>query len=331
MSPTQITPDTTRTPAALGDRASLTRYAWLSIAAAVLTIGLKVLAFGLTRSVGLLSDAMESGVNLVAALMALAMLTVAARPPDEEHAFGHSKAEYFSSGVEGALILVAAASIIWTSIDRLLAPRPLESLGLGLVLSTLASVINLGVARVLLGAGKRYESITLEADARHLMTDVWTSAGVLVALGAVSVFKWQILDPLIGIAVAINIVRAGVGLVQRSVLGLMDTAIPAEDQARITESLQKRATRGVRFHDLRTRQSGADQFVSFHVLVPGRWTVQRGHDLLESIESDVRQALPRAIVNTHLEPVEDPAAWEDSARPPGTGRRKATHKKKDRG
>jgi cation diffusion facilitator family transporter len=155
MSPTQMTPDTTRTPAALGGRASLTRYAWLSIAAAVLTIGLKVLAFGLTRSVGLLSDAMESGVNLVAALMALAMLTVAARPPDEEHAFGHSKAEYFSSGVEGALILVAAASIIWTSIDRLLAPRPLESLGLGLVLSTLASVINLGVARVLLGAGKR--------------------------------------------------------------------------------------------------------------------------------------------------------------------------------
>ena len=331
MSPSKGTNHRADTRVESGGRALLTRYAWLSIAAAVLTIGLKVLAFTLTRSVGLLSDAMESGVNLIAAIMALAMLTVAARPPDEEHAFGHSKAEYFSSGVEGALILVAAASIIWTSVERLLSPQPLEGLGVGLILSTVASAINLGVARVLLDAGKHYQSITLEADARHLMTDVWTSAGVLLALGAVSVFGWQVLDPVIGIAVAINIVRAGVGLVRRSILGLMDTAIPAEGQAKIADSLQKRATKGVRFHDLRTRQSGADQFVSFHVLVPGKWTVQRGHDLLETIESDIRGALPRAIVNTHLEPIEDPAAWEDSARPLAGGRRQATRKKKDRG
>jgi cation diffusion facilitator family transporter len=293
------------------DRSRLTQYAWLSIAAAVLTIGLKTLAFLLTRSVGLLSDAMESGVNLIAAIMALAMLTVAARPPDEEHAFGHGKAEYFSSGVEGALILVAAASIIFTAIERLLAPQPLEGLGLGLALSTVASLINFGVARVLLQAGKRYQSITLEADARHLLTDVWTSAGVLVALGAVSLFKWQILDPVIAIGVAINIIWAGVSLVRRSILGLMDTAISSAEQSNITEILDGQAANGVRYHDLRTRQSGSQRFISFHVLVPGKWTVRRGHNLLETIEAEIRAALPLAVVSTHLEPLEDPAAWDD--------------------
>ncbi len=313
------------------DRSRLTQYAWLSIGAAVLTIGLKTLAFFLTRSVGLLSDAMESGVNLIAAIMALAMLTVAARPPDEEHAFGHSKAEYFSSGVEGALILVAAASIIWTAIERLLAPQPLEGLGLGLAMSTVASLINLGVARVLLQAGKRYQSITLEADARHLLTDVWTSAGVLVALGAVALFHWQILDPVIAIGVAINIIWAGVGLVRRSVLGLMDTAISSADQSKITEILDAQATHGLRYHDLRTRQSGAQQFISFHVLVPGKWSVQRGHNLLETIETEIRAALPLATVSTHLEPLEDPAAWEDTTPEPQTGGGKNAKKERDRG
>ncbi len=294
------------------DRAQLTRYAWLSILAAVLTIGIKTLAFSLTNSVGLLSDAMESGVNLIAALMALAMLTVAARPPDEEHAFGHSKAEYFSSGVEGALILVAAASITWTAISRLLAPRPLEALGLGLGLSVVASLINFGVAYKLLQAGKRYQSITLEADARHLMTDVWTTAGVLAALGVVTLTRWQILDPLIAIGVAINIVWSGTALIRRSILGLMDTAIPAADLVRVTEILGRQAARDLQYHDLRTRQSGSQQFISFHVLVPGKWTVQRGHDLLETIESEIRTALPLAVVSTHLEPVEDPAAWENA-------------------
>ena len=294
------------------NRAALTRFAWLSIAAAVATIGLKTLAFLITNSVGLLSDALESGVNLIAALLALAMLTIAARPPDEEHAFGHSKAEYFASGVEGTLILLAAASIIWTAVQRLLSPRPLEELGLGLGLSMLASLINFGVAYVLLRAGRRYQSITLEADARHLMTDVWTSVGVLVALGAVTLTGWQILDPVIAIGVAINIIWSGVHLIQRSVLGLMDTSIPLSDQKKIRRILDANSKSGVQYHDLRTRQSGADQFIAFHVLVPGRWTVQRGHNLLEKIESEIRDELPLAIVNTHLEPVEDPLAWEET-------------------
>ncbi len=294
------------------DRSKLTRYAWLSILAALLTIGLKTFAFLITNSVGLLSDAMESGVNLIAALMALAMLTIAARPPDEEHAFGHSKAEYFASGVEGTLILLAAISIIWAAVERLFTPRPLQELGFGLALSMLASLINFGVAYILLHAGKRYQSITLEADARHLMTDVWTSVGVLFALGAVTLTGWQILDPLIAIGVAINIVWSGTTLIRRSVLGLMDTSIPASDQAKVTEILDRQSKRGVQYHDLRTRQAGANQFITFHVLVPGKWTVQRGHNLLEKIESEIRTALPLAIVSTHLEPVEDPAAWEET-------------------
>ena len=317
---------------ALMDRAQLTRYAWLSIAAAVITIGLKTLAFVLTRSVGLLSDAMESGVNLIAAITALFMLTIAARPPDEEHAFGHSKAEYFSSGVEGALILVAAASITWSAAGRLLVPRPLEGLGFGIVLSTAASVINLGVASVLVQAGRRYHSITLEADALHLMTDVWTSGGVLVALGVVAFTGWQILDPLIAIGVAINIIWSGIGLVRRSVLGLMDTAIPAADQSKVAGILSRRTSSGMRYHDLRTRQAGATQFISVHVLVPGKWSVQRGHDLLETIESEIREALPQALVTTHLEPVEDPAAWESTILDrQGNPRTEPTGKKRDRG
>jgi len=294
------------------DRSRLTRFAWLSIAAAILTIGIKTLAFFLTRSVGLLSDALESGVNLVAAVVALAVLTIAARPPDEEHAFGHSKAEYFSSGVEGALILVAAGSITWTAVARLLSPRPLEGLGVGIALSTAASAINFGVARVLLHAGKRYRSITLEADARHLMTDVWTSAGVLVALGVVTLTRWQILDPMIAIAVAINIVWSGIGLVRRSILGLMDSAIPAEDLQKIVDILNEESGAGFRYHDLRTRQAGHQNFVSVHILVPGSWKVRRGHDLLERIEGRIRVALPGAVMTTHLEPVEDPAAWEST-------------------
>jgi cation diffusion facilitator family transporter len=294
------------------DRSRLTRFAWLSIGAAILTIGLKTLAYQLTGSVGLLSDALESGVNLVAAIMALAMLTIAARPPDEEHAFGHGKAEYFSSGVEGALILVAAASITWAAVQRLLNPQPLEDLGIGIALSTAASLINFGVAYVLFRAGRRYESITLEADARHLMTDVLTTAGVLAGLFVVALTGWLILDPLIAIAVAINIVWSGAGLVRRSILGLMDTAIPAEQQLKIVKILDGHATNGVRYHDLRTRQAAAEQFISVHVLVPGKWSVQRGHDLLERIESDIHAALPRALVTTHLEPVEDPAAWESN-------------------
>ena len=292
--------------------APLTRYAWLSIAAAVLTIGLKAAAYFITGSVGLLSDALESVVNLVAAVMALAMLTIAARPPDEEHTYGHAKAEYFSSGVEGALIVVAAVSIIAAAVPRLLAPQPLEQPGLGLGVSVVASLINFGVAQVLRRAGKHYRSITLEADSTHLMTDVWTSAGVLVAIGAVVATGWEWLDPVVALAVAANIIWSGVGLMRRSVLGLMDTALPREQQQAVRAIQERYAEAGAKFHALRSRQSGARSFVSMHVLVPGDWTVQRGHELLERIEADIRQVIPSVTVFTHLESLDDPASWEDA-------------------
>jgi cation diffusion facilitator family transporter len=237
----------------INNRALLTRYAWLSIAAAVLTIGLKTAAYVLTGSVGLLSDALESVVNLAGALMALAMLTIAARPADEEHAYGHGKAEYFSSGFEGGLILVAALLIAVTAIQRLITPEPLEQLGLGLAVSIVASLINLGVALVLLPAAKRYHSITLEADARHLLADVWTSAGVIIGVGLVAITGYVRLDPIIALLVAANIVWTGYRIVQKSVLGLMDTAIADEEQNTLREVLAPYEKTGVQFHALRTR------------------------------------------------------------------------------
>jgi cation diffusion facilitator family transporter len=293
------------------ERKTLTRFAWLSIAAAIVTIGLKAAAYMITGSVGLLSDALESLVNLVAAIMALAMLTIAARPPDEEHAYGHEKAEYFSSGVEGALIVVAAISIIVASVPRLISPQPIEQAGLGLAVSVVASLVNLGVALVLRRAGRQYRSITLEADAAHLMTDVWTSAGVLVAVALVAVTGWERLDPLIALAVAANIVWSGVGLMRRSALGLMDTALPPEALAAIHQVQERYASQGITFHALRTRQSGARAFASMHVLVPGDWTVQSGHELLERIEGEIRAGVPNITVFTHLEPLGDPASWQD--------------------
>ena len=299
-------------PTDFASRASLTRYAWVSIAAAVFTIGLKATAYWLTGSVGLLSDALESIVNLIGALMALWMLTVAARPADEEHAFGHSKAEYFSSGVEGSLIVVAAVSIAWTAIERLLNPQPLEQVGLGLGVSVVASLVNLGVALLLLRASRKHASVTLEASAYHLMTDVWTSVGVLVGVGAVAVTGWLPLDSLVALAVAANIVFSGVGIVRKSVAGLMDTALPEPDLKAVRAALEPHLTNGVGFHALRTRTAGARQFVSLHVLVPGDWTVLAGHQLLERIEADIRRALPSATVFTHLEAANDPAAMEDT-------------------
>jgi len=292
-------------------QANLTRFAWLSIGAAVLTIGLKTFAYWLTGSVGLLSDALESLVNLVAAIMALAMLTVAARPADEIHAFGYGKAEYLSSGLEGALILLAAASIVGTAIPRLLQPQPLEHIGIGLAVSVVASAINFWVARVLLDGGRKYRSITLEADARHLMIDVWTSAGVVVGVGAVAATGWLRLDPIIALIVAVNILRTGWQLLSRSVQGLLDAALPAGEQDAINQVLKKYESRGIQYHALRTRQAGTRAFISLHVLVPADWTVQRGHDLLEQLERDIRAAIPGAQLFTHLEPQGDPAAWED--------------------
>jgi len=295
------------------NRSSLTRFAWLSIAAAILTIVLKTIAYLLTGSVGLLSDALESIVNLVGALMALAMLTIAARPADEDHAYGHGKAEYFSSGVEGTLILLAAASIAVAAIPRLITPKPIEQVGLGLGVSVVASLVNLFVAQVLMRASKQHQSITLEANARHLMTDVWTSVGVLVGVGAVALTGWERLDPIVACLVAANIVWSGVGIVRKSVLGLMDTALPIEDQKKLQKAIEPYVQNGVRYHAIRTRQSGARQFVSLHLLVPGLWTVQRSHRLLESIEADIRHALPSVTVFAHLEPLNDAASWDDTS------------------
>lgn len=295
------------------DRSSLTRFAWLSVAAAIVTIGMKSVAYLLTGSVGLLSDALESGVNLVGALMALSMLVIAARPEDEKHAYGHSKAEYFSSGVEGTLILVAAASIAVASVRRLIHPQPLEQVGLGLAVSVAASMVNLFVAVILRRAGRQYHSITLEANSRHLMTDVWTSAGVLVGVGAVALTGWQRLDPVVALGVAANIVWSGVGIVRSSISGLMDAALPAEDLEIIQRVLDSHAGPEIVFHALRTRQAGALRIASFHVLVPGTWTVHHGHGLLEVIEADIRKALPNVRVFTHLESLDDPSSWKDMA------------------
>lgn len=290
----------------------LTRYAWVSVVAALVTIGLKGGAYVLTDSVGLLSDALESVVNLAAALVALRALAVASRPADEEHAYGHTKAEYFSSGFEGALILAAAALIVGTVVDRLLHPVPLGNVGIGIGIALVASVVNLVVARVLFRAAAEYGSIALEADAQHLMTDVWTSVGVVVGVGLVGLTGWQVLDVLVALLVAANITRVGVTLIRRSMLGLLDTALPADVQARIQEVLDEHARSGIQFHALRTRRSGARRFMSVHVLVPGRWNVQQGHDLLEQIEEDIRVAVPRITVFTHMEPIEDPVAWHDT-------------------
>lgn len=290
---------------------SLTRFAWLSIAAAVATMALKGVAYLLTGSVGLLSDALESLVNLAGALMALAMLTVAARPPDEDHAYGHGKAEYFSAGAEGALIVIAALSIAVAAVDRLLHPRPLQQLGLGLAVSAVAGLLNLAVALVLLRASRRHRSATLQASAHHLLTDVWTTVGVLIGVGAVALTGWLTLDPLVALAVAANIVWTGGRILRDSVAGLMDAALPAGEQRLLHELLRRYAAEGVEYHALRTRRAGAQRFVSLHVLVPPAWSVQQGHDMLERIEADIRDALPPVTVLTHLEPLGDPVAMND--------------------
>lgn len=297
---------------ASSDRRSLTRFAWLSIIAALVTIGLKTAAWWLTGSVGLLSDAVESLVNLVGGIMALAMLTIAARPADEDHAYGHSKAEYFSSGVEGTLILVAAVSIGVAAVPRLLRPQPLEQVGLGLAVSVVSSLVNLGVALLLLRVGRARQSITLEANAHHLLTDVWTSVGVIAGVGLVTVTGWERLDPLVALLVAANIVWTGSGIVRKSVAGLMDVSLPAPDLAVVEAVLAPHRRGGIDFHALRSRQAGARRFVSFHVVVPGEWTVNRGHELLEQLEGEIRVRLPNTTVFTHLEALDDPRSWDDA-------------------
>jgi cation diffusion facilitator family transporter len=286
-------------------------YTLLSIAAAISTIGLKTGAYLVTDSVGLLSDAMESGINLVAALVAFWALSFAAKPADQEHPFGYTKAEYFSSGLESALIVVAAIGIAIAAYDRLLSPHPLEQIGLGLGLSILATAINGGTAWILLRAGKRLRSITLRADAHHLLTDVWTSAGVLIGLGLVKLTGWLILDPIIALLVAVNIIWVGVRLLRETGSGLLDRSVPQAERDQIKTLMLPYEQQGIQFHALRTRGAGSRRFISFHVLVPGAWTVHRGHHLCEELELAIIQQLPGSYVITHLEAQEDPESWTD--------------------
>jgi cation diffusion facilitator family transporter len=292
---------------------SLARYAWLSVAAALVTMALKGVAAWLTGSMGLLSDAAESLVNLAAALVALYSLRISAREPDEKHPFGYSKAEYFSSGVEGTLIMLAALAIVATAIPRLISPREIMHFDTGIFVSLVAAAVNLGVALVLLGAGRRHDSIALEADAHHLLTDVWTSIGVVAGVGATVFTGWLMLDPLIAIAVALHITWTGAKVLRRSVLGLMDRALPEPELDRIRRILEPYHVRGIEYHALRTRRAGRVRMVEMHVLVPGEMTVREGHRVADEIEDAIRAALPGSAVLTHLEPIEDPASYRDEA------------------
>jgi cation diffusion facilitator family transporter len=291
---------------------SLESYAWLSVAAAVATIAIKTLAWWVTGSVGLLSDALESLINLAAALLAVSMLRLAAAPPDDEHPYGRFKAEYVAGGVEGALIAFAAGAIAWSAIPRLLAPAPIEAPLLGIALSAVATAINLACALLLIEVGKRRHSIALESDGRHLMTDVWTSAGVVAGVALVAATGWLVLDPLIALAVAVHIVWTGAVLMRRSFAGLLDAAIPQAELAEIEKIFAEYRPRyGIDFHALRTRQAGARRFISFHLLVPDAWPVDRAHQLSEEIEERIRSLVPNAITLTHIEPISQPASYDD--------------------
>jgi cation diffusion facilitator family transporter len=290
---------------------SLNRYAWLSVGAALCTIVLKAFAWRLTDSVGLLSDAIESFVNLAGAVMALGMLSVAARPADDSHAYGHTKAEYFSSAFEGVLILAAAVWIAMEAVERLTDPRPIGSASIGLAVAALATAVNLATARILMSVGREAKSIALEADAHHLFTDVWTSIGVIAGVGLVWVTGWLWLDPTIALLVAANIVWTGWHLARRSAAGLMDASLPGAELKQIEAILAAYRQQGLEFHALRTRQAGSRAFVTMHVLVPGAWTVQQGHEWSERIEADLRRALPGVHVTTHIEPKEDPVSQVD--------------------
>jgi cation diffusion facilitator family transporter len=292
---------------------SLRKFVYLSIVAALLTITIKLIAYLLTNSVGLLSDALESCVNLIAAVVALIMLRLAEKPPDQQHEFGHNKAEYFSSAVEGGLIVLAAVSIIWSAIPRLLHPQPLENIGFGLLVAVGASLINLVVSNILIKNGKKHNSITLDADGKHLRTDVLTSAGVLIAIALVKLTGWLILDGIVAIGVALNIIWTGYQLLKRSASGLLDTSLSQEDMAKINQVFQKYEQQNIKFHSLMTRQSGQRKFIMMHVLMPGKLNINQGHELAEKIEEDIRMAFANSptTVFTHLEPVEGEASMLD--------------------
>jgi cation diffusion facilitator family transporter len=284
----------------------------LALGAALLTLALKWIAYGLTGSVGLLSDAAESLINLVTALVAMVSLWYAALPVDESHTYGHEKIEYFSSGLVGVLILVAAGGIAWFAVLRLLSPQPLEALDLGVALAVVAGLINWPTARLLLRGGQQHHSIVLEAEGRHLMTDVLTSAGVVLGVGLVWLTSRTWLDPLIGLFVSANIVWTGYHLVRRSFDGLMDHALPEAEQAAVRAAIATHLTPGMDYHAIRTRQAGTRRFVDFHLLVPGALSVREAHELTAGIEAAIRTALPGIEITVHIEPIEDQASWQDS-------------------
>jgi len=293
--------------------ASLKKFVYIAIAAAILTISLKLIAYLLTNSVGILSDALESCVNLIAALVALIMIKLAEKPPDQEHEFGHNKAEYFSSAIEGGLIVLAAFSIIWSAVPRIIRPQPLENVGVGLLVAVGASLINLAASAILVKNGKKYNSITLEADGKHLMTDVLTSGGVLLGIGLIKVTGWMRLDGIVAVGVALNIIWTGYQLLKRSALGLLDTSFPKEQMDSIKLVLEKYEQQNIQYHSLMTRQSGQRKFILLHILVPGKMDIQQGHNLAEKIENDLRGLFPntQTTVFTHLEPIEDPVSMLD--------------------
>lgn len=288
------------------------RYAYYSVAAALSTLVLKFGAWFMTDSVGLLSDATESLVNLAAAMLALVVLTHALRPADDDHSYGHGKAEYFSSGVEGVLIIVAAVGIVTASVGRFMHPAMPERLGLGLGLALVASVINFATARAMLGAAERFDSITLEADARHLLTDVWTSVGLVAGLAVLMVAppSWAVLDPIIAVVMAVNIVFTGVSLIRRSFWGLMDQTLPDEELKALDGAIRKHAGENAAYHALRTRKSGSRRFIDFHLLVPGMSTVSQSHALCCAIEEDIEGMLSGTQVTIHVEPLEDAASHD---------------------
>jgi cation diffusion facilitator family transporter len=292
-------------------RKSLAPIIWFSIIASILTISIKSAAYFMTGSVGFMSDAMESFINLAAGIVAFVMLTIAARPPDKEHPFGHDKAEYFSSLIEGVLIVIAAIGIAYAAIDRIYHPKPLEELGIGMVLSVIATLINFATARILLHYGKKYNSITIESDAHHLMTDVWTTVGIIVGIGLVKFTNWQLLDPLMAIAVAIGIVYTGTRLIIRSTDGLMDKKLSEKELVIITEILDRYKNQGIYYHALYTRQASSKRFITFHLLFPGDLSVHDAHETSKIIENEIRVKLPYSDVFVHLEPLNDPDALDD--------------------
>jgi cation diffusion facilitator family transporter len=292
-------------------RSSLTRYAWLSVIAALVVLALKLGAWKLTGSVALLSDALETCTNLGGAVMALLMLRLAAQPPDDEHAYGHSKAEYFSSGFEGMLIFLAAAVIVVQALPGLWKPHELQQADIGLVVAAVATVINFAVARLLARAGAKHHSISLQADSRHLMADVWTTVGVIVGVALATLTGWLWLDPLVALLVAANVLWEGYKLVRESAMGLMDAAWPEDEQKVLHTVLDEFRAEGADFHAVRTRRSAARRFVNFHVLVPGEWTVKQGHDLVERVEQRLAERLPYVTAFTHLEPSDDPCSYGD--------------------